>query len=497
MRRDPFAAQLASAAQLAHAGQRAEARLLYGEILAEDPEHAQANFEIATLLQNDGRPGEALEYWPRAVKADGNNSFVRFNYAHCLHRLKRLEDAVAQYNQGIELANTRRFRVSPSDLANAYFLLAAVYDDLCANDEQEKCLRRSISLNPSYAPAHHALGFLCRLQGRREEAEAHYREAIAIEPGFAAVHRDLAFLKKHTEVDADIEAMEMLHKSGHMEGEPAAFLAFGLGKAYGDLQQHQKAFGFWREGNRRARQLRPYRVDWDLAYSKSMRKTFTRAYLRAEASDYTTEINPIFIVSMPRAGSSLVEQILACHSAIYGGGERNTLPDLCRHAVARCPDDLGLLKQADWRRLGGEYLAQVTGRMEGEIRVTDKLPANYLHVGMIRMMFPDAKVIHCARDPMDTALSCFKNNFSQGSVPYTYDLKDLGTIYRDYEKCMAYWHKVLPGWVYDIHYEELTADPEPQIRRLLEHLGLPFEEACLSFHRSERVTKDRQHRPGS
>jgi hypothetical protein len=303
------------------------------------------------------------------------------------------------------------------------------------------------------------------------------------------VHRDLAFLKKHTEVDADIEAMETLYKSGRVEGQPAVFLAFGLGKAYEDLQQHQKAFGFWREGNRRARQLSPYRVDWDLAYSKSMRKTFTRAYLRAEASDYTTEINPIFIVSMPRSGSSLVEQILACHPAIYGGGELNTLPDLCKHAVARCPDDLGQLKQADWRRLGGEYLAQVTGRMEGEICVTDKLPANYLHIGMIRMMFPNAKVIHCARDPMDTALSCFKNNFQPGLVPYTYDLKDLGIIYRDYEKCMAYWHKVLPGWVYDIQYEELTADPEPQIRRLLEYLGLPFEEACLSFHRSERVMR--------
>jgi hypothetical protein len=190
---------------------------------------------------------------------------------------------------------------------------------------------------------------------------------------------------------------------------------------------------------------------------------------------------------MPRSGTSLTEQILASHSAVYGAGELGLVGQLARKVAKHGPEGLGRLHAADWRRLGAEYLAEIARLSGGERYVVDKMPGNFLYIGMIRMMLADARIIHCRRDPMDTGLSCFKNYFPAAGLDYTCDLDDLGSYYRHYEALMAYWNQVLAGEIYESVYETLVARAETEIPRLLEFCGLPFESACISFHETKRT----------
>ncbi len=487
--KDPFQAQLDLAQRYEQAGQVDRAASACRQILDADAEHAPANLKLASLYHNAGHHREAAGYWEKVIRADSRNLFAIFNHARCLQQLKRFDEAVERFEQGLKIAGSGAAKMSRSELAIPYFHLAHVYEDMHENEKEEQCLKTAIRLNPDYTEAIHALGYLYRLLGNLDEARACFRQAIETDPEFGAAHRDLALTKKHTELDDDVKTMERLYDSGRLSGDALVYLAFGLGKAYEDLQEYDKAFECWQTGNRLHHQLHPYETDRDLQISRSLKRTFNRAYIRQEASNEPTDITPVFIVSMPRAGSSLTEQILASHSSVYGAGEILTVQTVCIDAVENFPEDLVNLKRRDWHRLGGEYLRKTCEPLNGQTYVTDKLPGNYQHIGIIRMMFPNAKIVHCRRDPMDTALSCYKTNFQPGAVPYSYNLDTLGVIYREYEKLMAYWRKVLPGWVYDIDYERLTADPENQVRQLLAFLDLPFEDACLSFHTSKRVTR--------
>ncbi|GMW07989.1 MAG: hypothetical protein AMXMBFR8_27850 [Nevskiales bacterium] len=189
---------------------------------------------------------------------------------------------------------------------------------------------------------------------------------------------------------------------------------------------------------------------------------------------------------MPRSGTSLVEQILASHSAVYGAGELATLDKLLREAAGDFPAGLARLDAGAWQAVGTRYLGELA-EIGGEARfVTDKMPGNFLHIGAIWRLFPGAKIIHCVRDPMDTGLSCYRSHFVSDQLGYSCDLLDLGSYYRHYRALMAHWRRLADGALYDIHYEALVAEPEAEVRRLLEYCGLEFEPDCLQFHRSGR-----------
>ncbi len=488
-RPDPFQPQLLKAARYGQAGQSEPAQTIFRQILEQQSSHPAANQGLASLLQEDRRPQEAIEHWRKVLQVQSDNLVARFAYARCLSQLSRLEEAAEQFKLGFRGLQSKKLRMPPDELSGLYYNLAEVYENLRQDEEEEKCLRRAIHLNPMNVAAHHMLGYVLDLLGRSAEAQESYRKALEIRPDLAEVHRRLSFSIRHTKVDDDVRAMETLYKSHGIGPADKLELAFGLGKAFEDLQEHETAFDYWREGNRLYRQLHPYNVEGDLVLGRTVTGLFTRDYIEAQAGGTSTDVTPVFIVSMPRSGSSLVEQILASHSAVYGAGELLALREVCEHEVERFPADLGQLNQADWRRMGTAYLEEVTRRTDGEAFITDKFPGNYNLIGPIRMMFPNAKVIHCARNPMDIALSCFKNIFQPGALPFSYDLEDLGVVYRAYEEAIAHWQDVLPGWFYEIRYEDLTADPESEVRKLLDFIGLPFEDGCMSFYEAKWSTR--------
>jgi len=237
------------------------------------------------------------------------------------------------------------------------------------------------------------------------------------------------------------------------------------------------------------RQSYHYDVTQDVTFLQCLEEYFTLDFFRQRSDFGVHDDTPIFIIGMPRSGSTLVEQVLSSHPDVYGAGEiRDFGYVVLENNETLLLDKIGALANNDICRLAQEYLRRMDEYSAGAPRVTNKMLVNFLWIGMIRLMFPDARIIHCVRDPVDTCLSIFKKNFSS-IEKYAHDLVELGRYYRAYTKLMAHWHQVLPGYIYDIHYEDLVTNQLEQSQRLLEFCGLPWNDACLSFYDSVRPVK--------
>ncbi|HHJ16545.1 MAG TPA: sulfotransferase, partial [Gammaproteobacteria bacterium] len=289
--------------------------------------------------------------------------------------------------------------------------------------------------------------------------------------------------------DAIAALEDRLARSGGLSVTGRKNLHFCLGNLYDRSGDYDKAFEHYRTGN----DLR--KVDWDpranSAQVDAIIRAFSREYLVTAPEAGTRSEKPVFVLGMPRSGTSLVEQILASHPAVHGAGELTDLPQLVQQLPALLPTPAPypgcapLLNQKALDTLAGRYLERLDALAPDALRVVDKMPGNFSFLGLIELLFPDARVIHCVRDPVDTCLSCYFQDFS-GSQFYSYDLGHLGAFYRDYARLMAHWKQVLRIPMLEVAYEELVADQEAVSRRMIEFCGLDWDERCLQFHENRR-----------
>jgi hypothetical protein len=270
---------------------------------------------------------------------------------------------------------------------------------------------------------------------------------------------------------------------------------FALGKAFDDIGDAQKAFAHLTTGNRLHRSAHPYNVSDDLEQFAEIARALSPQTFSTLSGAGDPSRRPVFIVGMPRSGTSLVEQILASHPDVWGGGEQTVLERLLIERTPRAVSPLERarslrdLQVSDLSSLGSDYVAEISKISSGALRVTDKMPLNFRFVGLIHLILPNAQIVHCRRDPLDTCLSCFAQNFSRGQ-DWSYDLEDLGRYYRGYERLMSHWREQTPpGRLLEISYEALVADLEGESRRLLAFCGLPWDSACLSFHETRRQVR--------
>ena len=268
-------------------------------------------------------------------------------------------------------------------------------------------------------------------------------------------------------------------------------LAFGLGKLFEDLRQYEKAFGHFLTGNAIKHGTYEFAIEDVEKYFERLKQLFTKDLFGKNKSAGSSDGKPIFVVGMPRTGTTLVEQVLASHPNVFGAGE---LDDLNRIVTSHfgAIDDVKFIENinqantGEFSRAGDDYIGMIRERAETADFITDKMPDNFRLIGMIKLLMPNAKIIHCRRDPRDTCLSIFKTLFTIKGHYYAYDLGLLGQYYNLYRDLMTHWHSVLPGFIYDIHYEDVVADQEPQSRALLAYCGLEWDDACLEFHKTNR-----------
>lgn len=377
------------------------------------------------------------------------------------------------------------------DQPDATHLLGLIRMEQDRDVEALELLERALKLFPQAAHFHHNIAGFYRRMGRLDDAERHFREAISLKPDYGEAYQGVAEMIKLGPEDPVFSMLsEQLSQSSHSE-EMRSYFHFAAGIIFDGIGQYKEAFQHFKQGNELAK--RTFSSDNFHDFAKKLVYEIGPSVVEViKGKGLKTEV-PTFIVGMPRSGTSLVEQILASHSQVFGSGELNDVKQISNQAQPLStikepfPKYLPGLSPAAFKRMGEEYLMRQKNRANDEsvTRIIDKHPLNFQFVGMIFGMFPNARIIHTVRDPLDTCLSCYFQNFTLGQ-DYSFDFKSLGRFYNDYRRLMEHWESVYPGKIYSVNYEDVVADQEVQTRRLLDFMGLDFEPQCIEFHKTDR-----------
>ncbi|HUH37355.1 MAG TPA: sulfotransferase [Spongiibacteraceae bacterium] len=477
----PYYAELTRAQSLERAGDAEQAAAIYMQILAQQPEHKPAAYLLGLLCYRGGRVGKALTLLQQAHDA----------YPDDVELLVALGDSLRISGRAalaFEILN-RAIQIKPHS-APAQMNLGRVLADLNKLDEAIAHYQRALELTPSLAEAHVHLAYAWRSLGEPAEAEHSFRRALALAPHYAEAHRGLAGVKRFERGDdADITAMENLVQNPELPDAGRTLLHFSLGKVWDDLGDSDRAFQHFLEGNRLHRASYSYSTAQQVELFARQVAAYSKVGIARLEQAATHSRAPIFIVGMPRSGTSLVEQILASHHQVHGAGEiphtRIFADGVQSLARLQFPEGLAFVQPRDLRAMGETYLEKLREYSDKPF-VTDKLPHNFLRVPLLAAVFPNATIIHCRRNALDTCVSIFKHYFS-AAHGYASDLGELGEYYRLYEQMMTHWQQLLPGRMIEVEYEQLVADPEVQIPQLLARCGLPFDPNCLNFHTTRRV----------
>jgi tetratricopeptide (TPR) repeat protein len=469
--------RLIEAAAAMHENRLDVAERLLKPHLKEDPFDVRAIRMLAELAARIGRLKDSEVLLRRALEIAPNFNPARANLAMVLGRLGRPAEALALLDE--------LFRDEPEALGHVN-LKAATLGRLGEFDQAIKLYEQVIERAPLQPRLWQSYGHMLKTIGRTEEGIAAYRKAIQLEPTLGEAWFSLSNLKTVRFNERDIAAMKAALDDPKLGENDRFHLEFALGKAMHDTKRTDQAFAYYAAGNSHRRRFHPHRAEDITAKVDRSIGLFTREVLTSPGG--STAQDPIFIVGMPRAGSTLVEQILSSHSRVEGTSELPDLPAVAREDGGYPASAVGLM--AEERTAAGEaYLrrAAVQRRTDRPFFI-DKLPNNWMFVPFIQLVLPNAKIIDARRHPLGCCLSNFRQHFARGQ-DFTYDLDDLGRYYSDYVRLMAHVDAVLPGRVHRVIYERMVEDTESQIRALLDYCGLQFEPACLTFYETERAVR--------
>jgi tetratricopeptide (TPR) repeat protein len=506
-----------------HAGDFVAADQLYRQVLQVEPARGEALALLALACHQRNDLPEAERWYRRAMAVQPGDAEVHFRLGMVLVGLFRVDEAIVCFQEAVRLRPD-----SPetwNNLGNAYYVqkkapeaircyreavrLRPSYSEGFLNlgnalreddrvTEGLACYREAVRLRPDYAKSRINLAAALLEAGDPRAGEANLREALKLKPGAATVLSTLIANDLYTDADPGPDELRALLAEPRISPTDAAHLHFTLGRLLDRLGQPDNAFQHYKETNRLRRELiqstrDAHDADENSRFVDRLIALFSpRWFERVRGLGLDTE-EPVFIIGMPRSGSSLVEQILSNHPDVAGAGELRDLPNSVQALPARLgtsepyPDCLTRLEPMVIRQLGEEYLARVRDLAGPARRITDKMLGNFLHLGLIATIFPRARVIHCRRDPLDTCVSCFMQIFR--GMNFSLDLEHLGRYYRDYQRLMAHWQKVRPLPILEVVYEELVADVEAGSRRLVEFCGVPWDERCLRFYENPRPVR--------
>ncbi len=447
--------------------------------LKEDPFDVAAIRMFAEVAGRIGRYKDAENLLRRAVDLSPAFTAARANLALVLYRQNRAEEAIAELNQVMA--------EEPDNPGHAN-LAAAAFGRIGDYAEAIGLYEAVLKEAPNLPRVWMSFGHMLKTVGRQADGVAAYRRAIELMPELGEAWWSLANLKTVRFSDYDIAAMEAAVARGNIAEEDRFHLDFALGKALEDRRETAASFAHYAAGNARRRSLLPYDPADTTRFVDSLIALATPELFASREGQGCDASDPIFILGMPRAGSTLIEQILSSHSAVEGTSELPDIPALAWRG-GNYPANLVPLQGEKLRAMGEEYLQRTRIQRKTERPYfIDKMPNNWAHVPFIRLILPNAKIIDARRHPLGCCLSNFKQHFARGQ-PFSYGLEDMGHYYRDYVRLMAHVDAVQPGLVHRVIYEDMVDDTEAEVRKLLAFCGLEFEPTCLAFHETERAVR--------
>ncbi|MDR3513893.1 MAG: tetratricopeptide repeat protein [Caulobacteraceae bacterium] len=459
----------------------------YRKAITLRPNYVEAHNNLSILLLYRDRTDEALRVLADALKLDERNAATLLNVAKV--QLKRAAHGVAE--QAVRFA----LQVDPKK-AEAYMVLAQIHHELDQHPEALAALEKAIALDPEVGEFHSFYGVVLKSVGRLDEARAEIRKALEFNPDLYGAYANLNDLETF-EADHDlmIQMKDILERADKPNSDRYLPIHFAYAKALEDVGEYKQALEHYAIGAKLRRNQLQYDEAETFSFFDQIKATFSKDTFANRRWGGDPSKTPVFILGMPRSGSTLVEQILSSHPQTFGAGEvkvlhralgalRDRLP-----SIPKYPAMINAMDPEHFQQIASDYLAELQRESDGAARVTDKLLTNYFFVGLIQLLFPNAKIIHTRRNPVDTCLSAYTKLFKD-DMPHSYDLGELGRYYRRYEDLMAFWAEVLPpGVMMTVDYESVVGDLETNARALIEHIGLPWDDACVNFHESRRPVK--------
>jgi tetratricopeptide (TPR) repeat protein len=472
-----------------------------GLVLIEEDRHAEAIAPLTSAVQQNPGYSDAwcnlgcaytvLEQFDKAMTAYQKAIELRPEYveAHLgLSRIYMENENPADAEQMVK----RALELDP-DKADAHSMLGGIYNEMAYLDKADECYNNAINLDPESISAYLGKGHMHMEGGDFDIAEKCFTRALELEPDTLAIRFAFTQLGKVREDSEHFKVLRELKDVAALRGTEAINYFYAMGKCHDDTGNHKQAFEYYLQGAKLKRETVGYDPDANTSLTGSIASVFTREWIAGLSNGGNPSNVPIFILGMPRSGTTLTEQIIASHPDVYGAGELRDLKDIAARLISPAgkdyPRNLGGLNLQGLKLLGDEYSRRITERAPDSPHVTDKMPGNFQLVGLIHLILPNARIIHVMRNPLDTCISgftrLFRNNQNQ-----SYDLYEQGRFYQDYHRLMQHWRDVLPeGAFYEVQYEDLVQDNENQVRRLIDFCDLKWDDACLQSHKTKRTVR--------
>ena len=479
-----FEDEMTQALEHQEADRNQEAEDIYRSILKKDPNHVEAARLLARIAMDHERYGEAEIFLTHALQNAPD-------YARAWVDLVNAQQQQDKYDEATKSA-LELLRITP-DSPESHMMYAGVIGSAGRHEEAIMAYEKAIALEPEKPGAFSSMAHHLKTIGRQDKAIAAYRQSIAIKPDHTESYWSMANLKTFQFNNEEIDAMQALLLDKDLPDTSRVHVYNALGHEYESRKDYPKAFANFSACNQLRRQSESYDpVETETQHEKII-AIFNKKFLDQTAAE-VSEVSPIFIIGLPRSGSTLIEQILASHSQVEGTHELSDLPRTMQAARRRgsvhkgFPESIEHFGLEQWAGIGQDYLKSTQKYRTDRPFFIDKTPNNFIFSGVLKLALPNAKIINARRHPLDSCFGSYKQLFASGQ-PFTYDLFELGEYYLEYQQLMEYWHEVIPNFILDVHYEKVVNDLGTEVKRMLDFCDLSFEENCLRFYETERAVK--------
>jgi len=478
--------QIQSTINIYKSGNLKKAEQLTNELIGNNPKVVFLYNLLGLILSDQGKIDKAIECYEKGLKIDPNYAMIYNNLGYIFFSFpshKDIKKSENYYKKSISL---------DKKLAEPQNNLGNLYKSLNKYNEAILCFKEAIKKNSKLNFVHHNLATTYITVGKFDKAANHFNEAIKISPNFIIAHRGLSRITKYNKETKHLkELIKLYQKTTPEDFQNKMELEFSLGKAHEDFGSFDKSFVYYKDANKFYRKKINFSINSEKESFKSIKSTFHKKLFEKYSKSGNPSVSPIFIVGMPRSGTTLVEQIISSHPKVFGADEIDFIPDLIRknfqeNDLKKYFEGVVYFNEEILTKMGSDYIKEMEKISGNHERTTDKLPINFLSIGLIKLILPNSKIINCYRNPKDNCLSIFKNHFTSGRVKFGYDLNEIVEYYNLYKDLMKHWNDLLPSFIYNIKYENLITDSEIQIKKLIKFCDLKWSESCLDFHNNNR-----------
>jgi Tfp pilus assembly protein PilF len=461
-------------------GQLESAKKMFKIAFKIKPDYSEAYFNYAVILGATGQVQEAIVEYKNAVAISPNYPNAHNNLGNAYKEIGMIKSAIDSYEWAIAYE---------PEFIEALNNLGIALNDLNKTDLAIKNFEKVISIDANNVESHFNLAIVYLGLGKKNKSLDLLKRVIELKPDHVDAYKSISGIKFFNQKDILISKMEALYFSDKLTSSASTKLAFTLSKVYEDLGDYDKQFKFLNEGNNKRKKELNYSFTQSLNLHNRIKKIFNSNFPVIKKSSYDNSyIQLIFIVGLPRSGTSLVEQILASHNKVFGAGELRVLPEIL-NKILNTNDESTCLSKENILLIRNQYFSRISSMDFSKKIIIDKMPSNFRYIGFISLAFPEAKIINLNRDAKATCWSMYKYYFDSSGLGFSYNQTDLVSYFKLYDELMRFWRDLFPNKIYDICYEDLTLNQEIETRNLLKYCGLDWDQNCLNFHQNKRVVK--------